>query len=121
MGNSNIGFTQRHAVIHMYLWSVQVHVVRGADQGVAQLQQEFFPEFETQIPPPPPRRAFLDILCQGCWMDKHRTGQSNYFTLFSLGTPWEEVGLGLVQWLGWGYFLVCGHHLIDMCAVISQP
>ena len=37
-------------VIHMYLWSVQVHVVRGTDQGVAQLQQEFFPDVETPTP-----------------------------------------------------------------------
>ena len=34
-------------VIHMYLWSVQVHVVGGTDQEVAQLQQEFFLNFET--------------------------------------------------------------------------
>ena len=38
-------------VIHMYLWSVQVHVVGGTDQGVAQLQQEFSPDFKIQIPP----------------------------------------------------------------------
>ena len=37
-------------VIHMYLWSVHAHVVRGTDQGVAQLQQEVSPNFETQIP-----------------------------------------------------------------------
>ena len=34
----------------MYLWSVQVHVVGGTDQGVAQLQQEFFPNFEPNPP-----------------------------------------------------------------------
>ena len=65
MGNPHLGFTpqaQSHAetcycmsdipvIIHMYLWSVQVHVVGGTDQGVAQLQQEFSPDVDTQIPP----------------------------------------------------------------------
>ena len=37
-------------VIHMYLWSVPGRG-RGTDQGVAQLQQEFPPDFETQILP----------------------------------------------------------------------
>ena len=36
--------------LHTYLWSVQVHVVGGTDQGVPQLQQEFSPDFQTQTP-----------------------------------------------------------------------
>ena len=47
--------TQRHATgLHSgytCFWLVQVYVVGGTDQGVAQLQQEFSPDFETQIPP----------------------------------------------------------------------
>ena len=35
---------------HVSLVLVHVHVVGGTDQGVAQLQQEFPPDFET--PPP---------------------------------------------------------------------
>ena len=36
----------------IYVWSVQVQVAGGTDQGVAQLQREFFsPDFETQILP----------------------------------------------------------------------
>ena len=60
-------------IIHMYLWSVQVHVVGGTDQGVAQLQQEFFPDVE----PNPPCGDLSGIYCnQRCWMDKNRVGQS---------------------------------------------
>ena len=36
--------------VSLYLWSVQVLVVGGTDQGVAQLQQEFSPDVETQTP-----------------------------------------------------------------------
>ena len=36
---------------HVSFVSIQVHVVGGTDQGVAQLQKEFFQEFATQIPP----------------------------------------------------------------------
>ena len=43
--------TDETFMIHMYLWSVQARMVGGTDQGVAQLQQEFSPDFET----PPPR------------------------------------------------------------------
>ena len=38
-------------VIHKYLWSVHLHMVGGTDQGVAQLQQEFFTDFDAQLPP----------------------------------------------------------------------
>ena len=34
----------RYATVHKYLWSVQVHMVGGTDQGVAQLQQDFPPD-----------------------------------------------------------------------------
>ena len=60
-------------LIHMYLWSVQVHVVGGTDQGVAQLQQE---SFQT-LRPKSPWGDLSGIYCnQRCWMDKNRVGQS---------------------------------------------
>ena len=86
-------------------------MVGGTYQGVAQLQQEFSPDFKTQIPL---RRSFRNIYT--VIREQHGVGQSTspplWFTVL-------VVGLVLVQWLGCR--LVCKPKVGSASRPLSLP
>ena len=82
------------------IYLVQVHVVGGTDQGVAQLQQEFFPDVEAKISP-----AVISLeytISKGVGLTK-TVWDSVSYPLFTLGLPYSTSGggLGVVQWLAY--------------------
>ena len=103
MGNPHLGFTpqaQSHAetcycmndipvIIHMYLWSVQVHVVRGTD----------FPQTLTPKPPCGDLSGIDLYYNQRCWLDTNSVGQCTLPPLYlRLTVGGARFGLG--HWLG---------------------
>ena len=104
--------TQRHAILryipqfpviglHMYLWSVQVHVVGGTDQGVAHLQQSLSQTLKPKSPSVAIFPGYTVIKGVG-WTKRGGGGGGVYFTLPRFG-----VELGLVGWCWLNTTRVC--------------
>ena len=78
-------------------------MVRGTGQGVGQLHQEFFPNFETPI-----CGDLSEMYCNPrCWVDTNRVGQSISPSLALVQIPVYLSGIYMVFFTDFIY--ICSH------------